>query len=100
MGTLFSYIISDCRTISVPSARSGNWKISSTVCCFSKDVVIHCQFRQTLSDALYDQFISELCNDQVQKTLLTMSPFTFKKAVEVTVAMETAKKDFLDISMN
>lgn len=60
----------------------------------------YCQFGQILSDALCDQCVSGLCNDQIQKTLLTVSAFTFKKAVEVAIAMETAVKDFLEFSVS
>ncbi|EMP33548.1 FAS-associated factor 1 [Chelonia mydas] len=42
----------------------------------------HCQFGQTLSDALCDQLVSGLCNDQVRKKLLTVLVLTFRKAVK------------------
>lgn len=58
----------------------------------------HCQFGQTLSDALCDQFVPGLHNDQ--KKLLSVSALTFKKDVEVAIAIETTEKDSLEFSVS
>eukprot|EP00079_Xenopus_tropicalis_P035744 XP_017949515.1 PREDICTED: uncharacterized protein K02A2.6-like [Xenopus tropicalis] len=57
----------------------------------------HCEFKDGLNDALRDRFVCGLCSENIQKRLLTEDNITFKRAIEIAVAMETAAKDTLEL---
>ncbi|KAL0147462.1 hypothetical protein M9458_057225, partial [Cirrhinus mrigala] len=53
----------------------------------------HCQFGDGLNDALRDRLVCGILQESIQKRLLTEADLTFKRAVEIAVAMETAVRD-------
>uniref|UniRef100_A0A8C9TFI9 ribonuclease H n=1 Tax=Scleropages formosus TaxID=113540 RepID=A0A8C9TFI9_SCLFO len=57
----------------------------------------HCQFGDGLSDALRDRLVCGILQESIQKRLLTESDLTFKRAVEIAVAMETAARDAVEL---
>lgn len=52
----------------------------------------HCQFEDGLNDALRDRLVCGISQERIQKRLLTEADLTFKRAVEIAVAMETAAR--------
>ena len=58
----------------------------------------NCEFGQFLQDALRDRFVCGLRNDHIQKRLLSEDKHTFEKALNLSVAMETAAKDTQELS--
>ncbi|XP_057202332.1 uncharacterized protein K02A2.6 [Triplophysa rosa] len=57
----------------------------------------HCQFGDGLNDALRDRLVCGIVNESTQKRLLTEADLTFKCAVEIAVAMETAARDAVEL---
>ncbi|XP_061909872.1 uncharacterized protein K02A2.6-like [Entelurus aequoreus] len=53
----------------------------------------HCEFGDTLSDALRDRLVCGLANEAAQKRLLTESDLTLEKAINVSVSMEMASRE-------
>ena len=52
---------------------------------------VHCKFPATqLEDALHDQLVCGLRNDQMQKRLLTELDLTLEKALQIAQGMEAA----------
>ena len=58
----------------------------------------NCEFGQFLQDALRDRLVCGLRNDHIQKRLLSEDKLTFEKALNLSVAMETAAKDTQELS--
>ncbi|XP_034157776.2 LOW QUALITY PROTEIN: uncharacterized protein K02A2.6-like [Pangasianodon hypophthalmus] len=57
----------------------------------------HCQFGDGLNDALRDRLVCGILQESIQKRLLTEADLTFKRAVEIAVAMETAARDAVEL---
>nr|XP_055076811.1 uncharacterized protein K02A2.6-like [Misgurnus anguillicaudatus] len=57
----------------------------------------HCQFGDGLNDALRDRLVCGISQESTQKRLLTEADLTFKRAVEIAVAMETAARDAMEL---
>ena len=55
------------------------------------------KYTTNLIDTLRDRFVCGLCNDQIQKKLLTIRELSLDKALEIAVAMETATKDAIEL---
>ena len=53
----------------------------------------HCEFKDTLSEALRDKFVCGLRSENIQKRLLSEQNLSFERAVEISQAMETASRD-------
>jgi len=53
----------------------------------------HCDFRLTLDNMLRDQLIWGLRDQHIKKSLLSEDDLTFKKCVELSLAMEAANND-------
>ena len=56
----------------------------------------HCGFFD-LNDSLKDRLVCGLCNEHVQKMLLTEKDLNYEKALETAVAMETAARDAIEL---
>ncbi|KAK3738182.1 hypothetical protein QZH41_019573 [Actinostola sp. cb2023] len=57
----------------------------------------HCQFGESLNDALRDRLVCGLITETIQKRLLSEADLTLSKAMNIAVAMETAAKDTLEL---
>ncbi|KAK6171970.1 hypothetical protein SNE40_018386 [Patella caerulea] len=59
----------------------------------------HCNFGETLSETIRDRLVCGLRNTHIQKRLLSHSdPYlTLNRTIEISVAMETAGKDTLEL---
>ena len=57
----------------------------------------HCEFGDFLDSALRDQLVLGLRNEAVQKRLLSEKDLTLKKATDISIAMEIANKDVLEM---
>ena len=53
----------------------------------------HCQFGDTLSDMLRDRIVCGINDQRIQRHLLAESDLTLAKAMELSLAMESADKD-------
>lgn len=60
----------------------------------------HCQFGTGLDDALRDRLVCGIRHEGIQKRLLTEVDLTFKRALEISVSMETAAKDALELQVS
>ena len=58
-----------------------------------RKLATHCNFGGNLNEALRDRLVCGLRNMQIQKRLLSEAKLKYSKAVEITVAMETAIRD-------
>ena len=63
-----------------------------------KQLAEHCDFGTHLLDALRDRLVCGLNTEAIQKRLLTETALTWKKAVEIAVAMETVAKETHQLS--
>lgn len=57
----------------------------------------HCDFGQGLNDVLRDRLVCRLLNKGIQKKLQTEEKLAFKRAFDVTVSMETAARDTVEL---
>src|SRR5664279_391348 len=53
----------------------------------------HCEFGAALDLSLRDRLVCGLRNESVQKRLLSEADLTFRRAIDIAVAMETAARD-------
>jgi hypothetical protein len=53
----------------------------------------HCEFGAALDLTLRDRLVCGLRNESVQKRLLSEADLTFRRAIDIAVAMETAARD-------
>ena len=58
----------------------------------------HCQFQNVLNDALRDRFVCGLSSVAVQRNLLSEAELTLKKASDIALSMEMAKKEAKNLS--
>ncbi|XP_033740319.1 uncharacterized protein K02A2.6-like [Pecten maximus] len=57
----------------------------------------HCEFGGALSDSLRDRLVCGLKNEHIQRKLLSEVDLTYDKAVDLSVAMETAARDTTEL---
>ncbi len=57
----------------------------------------HCQFGDGLNDVLRDRLVCGIAQGSIQKRLLSEADLTFKRAVEIAVAMKTAARDAVEL---
>ena len=57
----------------------------------------HCDFGDRLADDLRDRPVCGMRHENIQKKLLSEAGLTLKKAIEISVAMETAAKDPVEL---
>jgi len=57
----------------------------------------HCEFGNSLDSALRDRLVCGLCREAIQKRLPTEATLTFKGAIDIAVAMETAARDATEL---
>ena len=57
----------------------------------------HCDYGDWLEDMLRDRIVCGIGNDQIQKRLLSESTLTYKKTIEISMAMESASRDIRDL---
>lgn len=91
-------MIAECQQFHQEIPESGD-SVTKFVASLKK-LLEYCQFGQVLSDALWDNFVAGLHNDQIQKKLLTPSTLTFKMAVELTVAWWILARETEDVYWN
>jgi hypothetical protein len=58
----------------------------------------NCEFGNTLTDRLRDQFVVGLHDETIQRKLLTVKDLTYKKATDIATSMELAVKDAKELS--
>ena len=63
-----------------------------------KNLSIHCNFKASLNEKLRDRIVCDVRNTQIQKRLLSEKDLTYEKAVEISIAMETAARDATEIA--
>ena len=56
----------------------------------------YCNFPD-LNDTLRDRLVCGLRAEQTQKKLLSMQALTLEKAIQISIAMETATKDAMEL---
>lgn len=59
-----------------------------------------CKFEGTLEAMLLDRLVCGINNDAIQRRLLSEDKLEFKKAFELSTAMETANKNVHDLQLN
>lgn len=57
----------------------------------------HCNFGTTLETMLRDRVVCGINNDHIQRRLLSESKLTYKKALEMAMALETAAQNAADL---
>jgi hypothetical protein len=57
----------------------------------------HCDFGDRLADDLRDRLVCGMRHENIQKKLLSEAGLTLKKVIEISVAMETAAKDAVEL---
>ena len=57
----------------------------------------YCEFGDNLGDSLRDRLVCGLRNEQTQKRLLSERNLTFDRAVDISVAVETATRDAAEL---
>lgn len=57
----------------------------------------HCEFGDVLNDMLRDRLVCGINDDSIQRRLLSEAKLTYKKALEIAQAMETAANNSKDI---
>lgn len=58
---------------------------------------LYCDFKGELKDKLKDRLVCGIKNHHVQKRLLSEKELTYEKAIEISVAMETAARDATEL---
>ncbi len=72
-------------------------KLESVYVAELKKLSEHCQFGDGLNDALRDRLVYGISQESIQKRLLSEADLTFKRAVEIAVAMVTAARDAVEL---
>ena len=62
-----------------------------------RNLATHCQFGASLNDTLRDRLVVGLRNETTQKRLLSETDLDLEKAINLSVAMETAAKDAAEV---
>ena len=58
-----------------------------------RKLAIHCNFADTLEDTLRDRFVCGLCSEAMQRRLLSEKGLSYRKAMDVALAMEAAERE-------
>ena len=58
-----------------------------------RKLAIHCNFADTLEDTLRDRFVCGLCSEAMQRRLLLEKGLSYRKAMDVALAMEAAERE-------
>ena len=58
-----------------------------------RKLVIHCNFADTLEDTLRDRFVCGLCLEAMQRRLLSEKGLSYRKAMDVVLAMEAVERE-------
>ncbi|CAC5414672.1 unnamed protein product [Mytilus coruscus] len=64
-----------------------------------RQIAAHCEYKTTLGDMLRDRLVFRIKEDRIRRRLLAEPGLTFKKAMEVATAMETAAKNAQDLQV-
>lgn len=59
----------------------------------------HCEFKDVLEDMIRDRLVCGINNDKIQRRLLSEPELSYKKAVELAIALELATKNVEDLSI-
>ena len=62
-----------------------------------RNLATHCKFGGTLEEALRDRFVCGLCNEAMQRKLLTEHDLTYRKALETAKGMEAAESNSISL---
>ena len=65
-----------------------------------RNLATHCQFDASLNDTLLDRLVECLCNDtiqNIQKRVLSETDLGLEKAINLSVATETAARDAAEV---
>ncbi|PIK47354.1 hypothetical protein BSL78_15770 [Apostichopus japonicus] len=76
------------------------WLPSESVATFVSELrslADTCNFETVLDDMLRDRLVCGINNDNIQKRLLSEADLTFEKALNVTIATETASQNVADL---
>ncbi|XP_033729471.1 uncharacterized protein K02A2.6-like [Pecten maximus] len=57
----------------------------------------HCGFGAVLEETLRDRLVCGLRNEQIQRKLLSEDGLTYKNALDISIAMETASRDAIEL---
>ena len=57
----------------------------------------HCEYGQILDEMIRDRIVCRIADDRIQRRLLSESDLTLKKAVEISLAIELAAKNIIDL---
>ena len=57
----------------------------------------HCEYGQILDEMIRDRIVCGIADDRIQRRLLSESDLTLKKAVEISLAIELAAKNIIDL---
>ena len=57
----------------------------------------HCEYKDTLKDMLRDWLVCGINHDGIQRKLLAEKSFTYDKALEIALTMETAERGTKDL---
>ncbi|XP_021359256.1 uncharacterized protein K02A2.6-like [Mizuhopecten yessoensis] len=57
----------------------------------------HCEFGDTLQEALRECLVCGLLNDSIQKKLLSVRELNYQNAVDIAIAMETDTRDAVEL---
>ena len=60
----------------------------------------YCEFRDWLEDMLRDRIVCGIADNHMQRRLLSESTLTYKKAVEMCTAMESASRGIRELSLS
>jgi hypothetical protein len=60
----------------------------------------HRKFGTSLDDMIRDRLVCGINNEKIQRRLLAEPELTYKKAVELSLAMESASKHVEDLGAN
>ena len=58
-----------------------------------RKLAIHCNFADMLEDTLHDRFVCGLCSEAMQRRLLSEKGLSYRKAMDVALAMEAAERE-------
>ncbi|CAC5416980.1 unnamed protein product [Mytilus coruscus] len=91
-----SSIVQRCKFNS--RSRQPNESVSQFVAEL-RQISEHCDYKATLDDMLRDRHVCGIKEDRIQRRLLAEPGLTFKKAMEVAIAIEMAAKNAQDLQV-
>ena len=63
-----------------------------------RQLAAHCNFAATLDEMLRDRLVCGINDNCIQRRLLAKPNLTFKKALELALALESAERDAADLT--